>query len=207
MRRLAPSLAFVLLACGAASADTHTSTGTLVTPIDFSVETWPGEGIPVFEARRVYLFLHEAPDVAAAVVDTLITYLGARVHFDSTRYQTIHPGAITVQRPATVSGRDFGERGHLTYDEYYSGDHERTDIRVSPPETIAFLQHRAEGTCFVRLEKRVINADPCPVFDATTVHVEREPDVRWWIRTRGQHGLSGGVEVTDSTVRTTRREF
>ena len=207
MRRIA-YLFVPLAACsGDPGPEIETSTGTVATPIEFSVETWPGEGIPVIEARRATLFLHEAPDPASAILDTLTVAVGTRVHFDSTRYQTIVTGSIAVLRPTSVVGRDFGVRRHLTYEDYYSGDSENAALRVAPPLTIELLQHRAEGTCFVRMETRVINADPCPMFDSAAVKVEREPETRWWIRVRGQHGRNGWVVVSDGTAQVVRRQF
>ena len=208
MRRTVLFLLAVLPACGGEPGPmVRTSAGTVAAPVEFSVETWPGEGIPVMEARRLYLLLHEAPDPASPIVDTLLADVGAQVHFASTRYQTVQPGSITVLRPTTVLGRDFGERSHLTYEEYYSGETGDVNIRVAPPSTIEFLQHRAEGTCFVRMDRRVINADPCPMFDSSTVRIEREPLTRWWIRTRGQFGRNGWIQVSDSTARAVRRSF
>jgi hypothetical protein len=185
----------------------NTSAGTVVTPVEFSVETWPGEGIPVIEARRAFLYLHVVPDRESEIVDTLLTDAGVRVHFDSTRYQTIKPGSIAVLGTTSVIGRDLGKRSHLTFEEYYSGDDDSVAIKVTPSSTIELLQYRAEGTCFVRLDQRVINADPCPMFDSATVRVEREPVTRWWIRTRGQHGKSGWLELSDSTAQAVRRQF
>ncbi len=208
MRYAIPICIGVILGCDPGSNPAlKTSAGTLVTPVDFSVETWPGEGIPVIEARRMYLYVHEVPDPAAAIVDTIIAGVGDRVLFDSTRYQTIAAGSIAVLRPMSVTGRNFGERGHLTHEEYYTGGEETAAIPVAAPSSIEFLQHRAEGTCFVRLKKHVINADPCPMFDSATVRVEREPVTRWWIRVRGRHGRNGWLVVSDSTAQAVRREF
>jgi hypothetical protein len=208
MHRTVPFVLASLTSCGGdAGPAIEPSAGIVTTPVEFSVETWPGEGIPVIEARRGSQFLHVAPDPASPIIDTVVTNVGARVHFDSTRYQTIQSGSIAVLRATSVSGRDFGARNHLTYDEYYSADTENASVRVAPPLTIEFLQHRAEGTCFVRLNGRVINADPCPIFDSASVRVEREPVVRWWVRTPGQHGRYGWLQLSDTTVRSTGRQF
>jgi hypothetical protein len=202
------ALIVLVLACDPGSNPAmNTSAGTIVTPVEFSVETWPGEGIPVVEARRVHLFLHEAPDPTAAIIDTIVSDIGSRVLFDSTRYQTIEAGSIAVLRATSVMGRDFGELGHLAHEDYYTGGKEIAAVPVSAPSTIEFLQHRAEGTCFVRMKKHVINADPCPIFDSATVRVEQEPVTRWWIRVRGRHGQSGWLVISDSTAQVVRREF
>jgi hypothetical protein len=202
MQRTAPYLLLSLAACGVNGPSAASST-----PVDFSVETWPGEGIPVIEARTASLFLHDAPDPASAIVDTLLVDVGARIFYDSTRYQTIEAGSIVMFGAMSVSGRDFGERAHITREEYYTAGLDSVAIPVSPPTTIEFLQHRAEGTCFVRLKKRVINADPCPVFDSATVRVEREPVTRWWIRVRGQHITDGWLTLSDTTAQAVRRQF
>ena len=175
--------------------------------VAFAVDLWPGEGIPVIEMQRSVLPVRAEPDPAAPVVDTLRGRSGQRVAFDSTRYQTIVTGAIEVLAPFQLTGRDLGDVRRLTLDRYYHSSGTEASIQVTAPATIEYLQYRAEGTCFVRVVQRVIDAQPCPGFGRESVKVVREPLTRWWVLTRGTRGAIGWLLVSDSTARAVRREF
>jgi hypothetical protein len=173
----------------------------------FTVDLWPGEGVPVIVARRTTLLLRAAPDPGSTVVDTLASSIGSRLIFDSTRTQTIEPGVIRVLTGIRLTGRDLGNETHLGHDEYYDRARQEVDLHVVAPAAIEYLQDRAEGTCFVRMDQRVIDANPCPAFVTDSVRVERAPITRWWIRLSGQGGASGWLLVSDSTAQSIRREF
>lgn len=175
--------------------------------VEFAIDLWPGEGIPVIEARRSVLQIHAAPDPDSPVIDSLRGRVGRRLAFDSTRYQTIQAGAIRVLQPMRVEGRDLGEVTHLSLNRYYQPNLPEAAIPLAALTTIDYLQNRAEGTCFVRIEGRVIDAQPCPGFGRESVKVLREPVTRWWVRVRGSGGAFGWLPVSDSTARSVRREF
>jgi len=101
----------------------------------------------------------------------------------------------------------MGDVRHVPLDRYYHQNLPDVAISLAAPATIDFLQYRAEGTCFVRIEKRVIDAQPCPGLGRESVQVLREPVTRWWIRVRGEGGASGWILVSDSTAQSVRREF
>jgi hypothetical protein len=82
----------------------------------------------------------------------------------------------------------------------------RDSFAFSRGDTIEFLQHRAEGTCFVRWRERVIDARRCPSISPTTWTTLREPDTELWFRVVVD-GSAGWVQVTDSTIRIARRTF
>ena len=175
--------------------------------VAFAVDLWPGEGIPVIEMQRESLPVRAQPDPSADIVDTLRGRVGQRVAFDSTRYQTIATGSIEVLQPFQLTGRDLGDVRRLTIDRYYHSAVSEVTIPLGAPATIEYLQYRAEGTCFVRVDRRVIDAQPCPGFGRESVKVVREPLTRWWILTRGSKGAIGWLQVSDSTARAVRREF
>ena len=203
-----PAVAVVFAGC-AVQADSAASAKELAArpSVQFTVDLWPGEGIPVIEARRAVLRLRAAADPASRVVDTLRARIGQRLVFDSTRVQTIETGRIRVLTPMRVAGRDMGDVTQISLDQYYSPTRGDVSLPVPASATIEFLQYRAEGTCFIRIERRVIDAQPCPGFGKESVTVEREPATRWWIRVQGQRGAFGWVLVSDSTAQAVRREF
>jgi len=204
---LIPALLFVLAACGG-QAETLMSVAQDSTPaVQFTIDLWPGEGIPVIEAKRSLLRLLAAPDPSSPVVDSVHARIGQRLAFDSTRFQTIRSGSLRVVTPMTVTGRDLGESSRLTGDRYYHGSASEVSKPVAATATIEFLQYRAEGTCFVRIDRHVIDAQPCPGFGKESVEVVVNPVTRWWILVRGQGGSSGWLLVSDSTAQAVRREF
>lgn len=206
-RTTLPLCALVLTGCGGQAETLMSATPDTTPAVQFAIDLWPGEGIPVIEARRGVLWLRAAPDSSAPVVDSLSGPVGRRIAFDSTRFQTIRSGELRVVTRLHVAGRDLGELTHLTRDRYYHAPAPDVSIPVAAPGTIEFLQYRAEGTCFVRIEKRVIDAQPCPGFGKESVEVVRQPVTKWWILVRGQSGAYGWLLVSDSTAQSVRREF
>lgn len=206
-RNVLPAFTIVLAACSGQSEPLLTARPDTTPAVQFTIDLWPGEGIPVIEAKRPVLLLRAEPDVDAPVVDSLNGRLGRRIAFDSTQFQTIRSGELRVVKPLEVAGRDLGELTHLSRDRYYHAEAPDISIPLAAPATIEFLQYRAEGTCFVRIERRVIDAHPCPGFGKDSVEVVRQPVTRWWIQVRGQGGAYGWLIVSDSTAQSVRREF
>ena len=197
---------FALAACSGQAETLMTVAPDSAHPVQFSVDVWPGEGIPVIETKRAVLRLRAAPDPESPVVDSIHGRVGQRLLFDSTRVQTIRSGSLRAVQPLRVVGRDMGESSHLTLARYYASD-QAVSIPVLAPGTIEYLQYRAEGTCFVRINRRVIDAEPCPGWGRESVELVAHPATRWWIRVRGQGGSHGWLLVSDSTAQSVRREF
>lgn len=205
-RRVVQACALWTAACSGQSEALRTAAVAPDTVV-FATDLWPGEGIPVIVMQRTSLTLRAQPDPGSDIIDTLRGRVGQRVAFDSTRYQTITAGTIEILQSSQVSGRDLGDVRRLTLEQYYHSNVPEVSIRLSAPATIDVLQYRAEGTCFVRVEHRVIDAQPCPGFGRDSVKVVREPVTRWWVLTRGSAGVPGWLLVSDSTARAVRREF
>ena len=172
----------------------------------FEVGLWPGEGIPVVEALRAELPLLQSPEVGSPVVSVLMAGSGRQITYDSTRFQTITPAAVRVIGDAVVRGRHLGALRHLSREQYNSTAFRDTAIALAPPAVFEFLQYRAEGTCFVRIGGRVVDADPCPVHDRTRFTTAGEPQTLWWIHAHGATG-AGWLQVTDSTAAVEGRRF
>lgn len=203
MRTALTCLVFVVVACGTRKTDVPPAPE--VVPV-FEVALWPGEGIPVIEAARELLPVRALPRAGAAARDTIVARRGERLTYDSTRYQTISPGLVLVTAPATVHGRDLGAVQFLSQERYYSTTLRDTNFLVAPPDTLVFLQHRAEGTCFIRVHGVVVDAQECPALDRSAFRVLRDPVTQWWIRVR-HSAASGWVQVSDSSARVVDRTF
>jgi len=167
----------------------------------FEVDLWPEEGRPVFAAAATLLPLRQDPSWSAAALVPLPVSRGQEIAFDLTRYRTVVPGRIVVIAQREVTGRALGPITHLSRHDYYSGRFPGSSVHVAPPDTIEYLQYRAEGSCFVRIAGQVIDAHDCPAFDTTSFHVLAQPRTEWWIRVLANGSAAGWLLVSDSTVR------
>jgi hypothetical protein len=79
-------------------------------------------------------------------------------------------------------GRPVSEAASEARSDYYSGRFPREHRRITAGETIEYLQYRAEGTCFVRVEGAVFEAEPSPLVQQALFELAHEPTVDWWIR-------------------------
>lgn len=174
----------------------------------FEVELWPGEGRPQFKTTGAALTLRERPARSAPVARVVPDVPpGTPIAFDHVRYQTMQPGSIAVLAPDTVSGRNMGDIRYLSRKEYYAGSYPQEDRAVVAGDTIVYLQHRAEGTCFVRIDRDVIDASPCPAHLGDSFDLVAEPQVAWWIRVVRHDAPAGWLLVGDSTVTQAGRRF
>jgi hypothetical protein len=209
-RHVRPFAALMILsvACTGREAATRDSTpaSPRVPEPTFEVALWPGEGIPVIHSVRDSLVLSTAPREGAPAAGVLRAKPGEPLRFDSTRYQTVGAAFVRALRPVTVEGRDLGARRFLAREEYYSGAFPDTTMTVAPPDSIEFLQHRAEGSCFVRIRGHVVDADPCPVFLADAFTPAAPPRTDWWVFVAGK-AASGWLRLGDSTARVVDRRF
>ncbi len=173
----------------------------------FESELWPGEGRPAFEAASDSLVLLEAPLPSAAVARTMPVDRGTQILFDSTRFQTVEPGQFRVLMDTVLVGRNLGPTRYLSRGDYYNGKFPREHRRITAGETIEYLQYRAEGTCFVRVDGAVFEAEPCPLVQQALFELVDEPTVDWWIRVIVEEEPRGWLRVEDSAVREVGRLF
>ena len=152
------------------------------------------------------LELRERPYEWARVVATLQVRQGDTLRYDATRYQTVTPATVRVLRADSIEGRNLGRIRLLTRDAYYSDRHPRTATAVQAASTFEFLQHRAEGSCFVRVGGSVLDADVCPIHDDAAFRSSGEPVTRWWIRV-AEPGRPPGWTRVGAAVREVGRTF
>ena len=172
----------------------------------FEIDLWPGEGIPMLEAATNMVTLHRRPSPASPVTHQLQVAVGQRITYDSTTYQTMAPAPIRVLAPFNVRGRVLGNVTRLTRDRYYSSQYQLTSLPVDTTSQLEMLQYRAEGSCFVRLNGRVVDAQDCPAMNSIEFALEGEPVTRLWARVVDGRRV-GWALVSDSTVRIAGRQF
>lgn len=174
----------------------------------FETETWPGEGRPHFLAITHEIVIRESPSSNATIIRRLPVRTGQSVAFDQTRFRTMVPGSIQVLAAGTVTGRVIGTtRLLLTREAYYKGKFPQGTAEVQPGDAIEYLQYRAEGTCFVRVDGRILDATPCPSENERRFRVVSQPATEWWIRVVVDGEPIGWLLVEDETVKLSRRSF
>jgi hypothetical protein len=173
----------------------------------FEIELWPDEGRPRFQVDTNDLAVRVSPSSSARIVHRLRGSRGHNIAFDQTRYRTTESGRLQVLATSTVSGRVLGPIHSLTRDAYYKGQFPEHVVACQKGDVIEFLQHRAEGTCFVRVADQVIDADPCPVGDNRAFRLMTEPKIEWWIRVILDRVPVGWVIVDEKTVKQNGRSF
>ena len=212
MRTRRSALVAVALALVACKAPPRPSPPPATPPVSppiepsFELDLWPGEGIPVVHPLRTDLALRGAALVSAPVKAVVRVPLRAPLDYDTTRYQTLRAGRLRVRAPAMVQGRDFGVLKRLSRNAYYGGGARAVRLDVASPTVFEYLQYRAEGTCFVRIDSHVIDADPCPVQDTSAFRLEADPRLLWWIHIRTA-AATGWLLLSDTTAREVSRTF
>jgi len=172
----------------------------------FEIDLWPGEGIPVFEATSQKLQLHELPSASSRVSQILNVSGGQRISFDDTRYRTTQAGRIRASVNGGVMGRLIGNVSYLSRDSYYRGKFAPANIEVRSGTSFEYLQYRAEGNCFVRIDGNVIETWPCPTIEKSKFETIAEPKIEWWIHVINDKA-QGWLLVVDANVKQVKREF
>ena len=173
----------------------------------FEIGMPPGEGIPVFTAQAERLTLLQRPYPSADVAAVIHVTPGTELTVSESRYQTVTPATVRALAATTIEGRSLGQLRVLTRDQYYSDQFARTTVPVQANATFEFLQHRAEGTCFVRVARQVIDVESCPTHDTDAFRVTGQPVTQLWIRVAEPGRPTGWLQVREGVVTISSRRF
>ena len=173
----------------------------------FEIELWPREGRPQFQAVANELVIREMPSMSATIVRRLGVTRGQQIVFDETRYRTTESGRLQVLGAASLTGRQLGTTRLLTREAYYRGRFPRQAVALEEGDVVEYLQHRAEGTCFVLFADQIIDADPCPAQDNRAFRVVSQPKTEWWIRVVLDRVPAGWAMVDEKAVKQSGRSF
>jgi hypothetical protein len=80
-------------------------------------------------------------------------------------------------------------------------------VAVAAGDAIEYLQYRAEGSRFVRINGEAVEAGECPAQDKRSFKLEAMPTIEWWIRTILDDQYVGWLLVDDRVVKLVRRRF
>ncbi len=150
----------------------------------FEISILQGEGPHVFHARTKQLPLRDGPYVASPIAVSVKTSPGQQLVYDQELSRTTRVGHFKVLAVAQIEGRLFGRLTQVSRRDYYYGSVGRVNSTVVPGTTIQYLQYRAEGSCFVRIDGNVIEVSPCPEIDAAKFKLESEPLTEEWIHVK-----------------------
>jgi hypothetical protein len=196
----------IMIAAASFGGPTLSQSGGQENIPEFEIELSPGEGLPVIFSVGKPILLRGIPQVAALITTTVSVRARTRLTYDSTRFQTIVPGMIRAIAPGEIRGRNLGSIKRLSRDRYYSAEFRDTTLSTATGDSVVYLQDRAEGTCFVRVGRHVIDAERCPSHFAKQFEVARVPNVLWWIRiTNGDK--PGWLLLQDSSAVAVDRTF
>ena len=179
----------------------------LAANVAFEIELWPGEGRPRFVAVATTLQPRVTPSNRAAARQPVQVRKGERLEFGATVHRTTRAGRLRALASETVTGRRVGQIVHLSRNDYYSGKYPAQSVSVAAGEMVDYLQHRAEGTCFVRVRGEVVDASPCPQEAATAFALETTPEIEWWIEYLVEGRSQGWLLVDGKDVREGGRTF
>lgn len=175
--------------------------------VPFEIALWPGEGRPVIQSVASVLELREQPLGSSKIVLKFAAPPGRRLQFDETRFRTTRPGHLHTVVATTVRGRRLGSIQILSRADYYSDKFPDTEIKLNAGDAVEYLQYRAEGTCFVRINGVVVDSDPCPHDNRDAFRLVTEPAVEWWVRLVNDDKPIGWLLLTDRTAKVVDREF
>lgn len=175
--------------------------------IQFTSELWPGEGIPVLIAGARQLPLRREPNAGSPANKPLAVRVGSRIHFDQSRYQTLRSSWIVVESAATLSGRNLGALRYLSKEQYYADNFPNRSFILQAGTKIEFLQHRAEGSCIVRIDAEVIEVNECPNATDARFRWLGKAEVLWWVRVTNGGKPRGWALVDGRVLSESRREF
>lgn len=106
-----------------------------------------------------------------------------------------------------MSGTRFGAVARVLRDDYHGNHASRGHVNVTAETHIDYLQYRAEGECFVRVDGVVWAVEDCPTRFKDTYAVQGEPVVEFWARIVQQTRPAGWVLVDGQQVRVVGRTF
>jgi hypothetical protein len=148
--------------------------------------------------------LRSGPSTAARISKTVPVSPNQRLTFDETRYRTVRAGVVRVVQGGRLRGRAMGDISSLSSADYHSSKFQELEIDISPGMKLEYLQYRAEGMCFLRINGKVMDTT-CP--DGGQFKAESQPKVELWIHVKLPDDSAGWLLVDDSAVKEVDRTF
>ena len=156
--------------------------GSHLNPLCFPEKVLSESGLP--ETRW---FLRKAPMAYAGIADTIWIAQGEIIKWSNARFRTVVPGLFLVSEDCSIDGSRYGRVFYLSRTDYYRGSGKWETFRFSKRDTIEYLQYRAEGSAFLRMDGVVINAE-LGTPESAALREIRSPQLELWIEVEDKDG-------------------
>ena len=164
----------------------------LVRPgLAFECSVFPGEGPHRIQASGDEMVLRKTPMVLSGIVDTIRLARGEVIKTIDVRFRTVTPGFFIAREDVSIHGRRYGRVFYLSRTDYYRGGGPHETFRFSKGDTIEYLQYRAEGSAFLRMDGVVMKAELGSP-EAMSLREIRRPQLELWIKVEDSYGRSLG---------------
>lgn len=166
----------------------------------FECGIFPGEGPHKLEAPGGDIVLRGAPSQVARVVETIRPGKGASIKWSYARFRTVSPGIFLARESGTIKGKNYGRVFYLSKKDYYRGYGRSESFHYAAGDSIEYLQYRAEGSAFIRINGVVVGADLLSKLAVPLKEVKR-PQLELWIEVTGEDGHPiGWYQLTDDQI-------
>ena len=153
----------------------------------FESALFPGEGPIRIRASGDEMVLRKAPMAYAGIADTIWLAQGEIIKWSNARFRTVVPGLLLVSEDCAIDGSRYGRVFYLSIMDYYRGSGKWETFRFSKRDTIEYLQYRAEGYAFLRMDGTVISAELLSPKSAALREI-RSPQLELWIEVEDKDG-------------------
>lgn len=153
----------------------------------FESALFPGEGPIRIRASGDEMVLRKAPMAYAGIADTIWLVQGEIIKWSNARFRTVVPGLLLVSEDCSIDGSRYGRVFYLSRKDYYRGSGKWETFRFSKRDTIEYLQYRAEGSAFLRMDGTVISAELLSPKSAALREI-RSPQLELWIEVEDKDG-------------------
>lgn len=157
----------------------------------FESALFPGEGPIRIRASGDEMVLRKAPMAHAGIADTIRLVKGEIINWSNARFRTVVPGLLIVSEDCSIDGSRYGPVFYLSRTDYYRFSGKWETFRFSKRDTIEYLQYRAEGSAFLRMDGIVISAELLSPKSAALREI-RSPQLELWIEVEDRDGKPVG---------------
>ncbi len=160
----------------------------LVNPgLAFECSVFPGEGPHRIQASGDEMVLRKAPMALSGIADTIRLARGEVIKPNDVRFRTVTPGLFLAREDGSIQGGPYGRVFYLSKTDYYRGGGRHDTFRFSKGDTIEYLQYRAEGSAFLRMDGVVVSAELGSP-EAMALREIRRPQLELWIEVADADG-------------------
>ena len=152
----------------------------------FESALFPGEGPIRVRASGDEMVLRKAPMAYAGIADTIRIAQGEIIKVSNARFRTVVPGLFLVSDDCSIDGKRYGRVFYLSRLDYYRGGGKWETFRFSKRDTIEYLQYRAEGSAFLRMDGIVIKAELLTP-ESVALREIRSPQLELWIEVEDKY--------------------